>query len=315
MDRTYSRLAEVEADGDAAIGTGLYLDGSGQAAEGTVDFSRIEDPATGRPAGSSTWSTPSQMVLWADHLMNGDGPVADATIALMTTPQASMGYPDGIGSDYGYGLFIADYLPISDTETLPLTVWQHGGNTLSYTSALTMLPEHDFGISILASGYSANLNHTLATAITTLIDGLPPAEPVAEHTIDPAGLDRHVGEYLDPYNVGAATITREGDDLLIEMPYLDELGFSVTPELYGLATDLWYVSIDGAWYDLTFLGEGQPETQWLRNRAFVLQRLDTTLPQSALPQGPPALANDRRAVLNALRLGPASHDIFLPAGP
>jgi len=54
-----------------------------------------------------------------------------------------------------------------------------------------------------------------------------------------------------------------------------DTGYDVVSELYALSSDIHYVSIDGAWYDLTFIQESEgADSQYIRNRAFVATRSD-----------------------------------------
>jgi len=272
MDRTYLRRSEVEADGDYSDSWGYGLDTIATGVLGEVPLDQVPDPAWARPAGLA-WTTPTQMLAWARFLMDGDPDVlSDALRADLTAEQVNTLYY-GDEAWYGDGLFVERGFLTADA-TWGVPVWEHGGNTLSFTSAFYVLPEQDFAISILASGYGVDLSGSVTTALTTLVD-LGEAGPAYAFPFDPAGLDAHTGSYEDPWNVGPVRIGREGDVLTIQMPLLDKLGYDVAPELVPLSTDTWYVSIDGAWYDLTFVADtGGGPSRWIRNRAFVSERSD-----------------------------------------
>lgn len=272
MTRTYLRKSEVEADGNYSEGFGYVIGGDGSFEYKEVDIGDVVDLAAARPAGSGTWTTPTQMMQMASFLMHGDPAILnDEAREAMTTSQVEI---SGSNYDlgYGYGVFVYPGVRLADGFH-PGVAWDHGGNTLSYSSAFTILPEHEFAISILSSGYGTDFSGAGATAIATLIPDLAPAEPEPEYEWDPSRLDLHVGTYDDAYNVGEMIITREGDGLEVQMPLLDEMGYDVWHELIPVGSDVWYIDIDGDYYDLTFIGEGDGPSQWVVNRAFVGTRV------------------------------------------
>lgn len=279
MERSQMRREAVEQDGNYALGSGFVNLETG--AQGDItDLSQIPDPGWARPAGLG-WSTPTEMMALAEFLVDGDPSVlSDALRQQLTSPQVDLELmPDGAEVHYGYGMFLHPGFTIGD-HYYPWPMWEHGGNTLHFTSSFSVLPEQRFAISILSSGYGDNFGDSLATALETLLE-LPEPGAVAEYAFDPDGLDRHVGHYIDANNVGDIFIEREGDILTVSMPYLDELGYTVERELVPASTDIWYLNIDGGWYDLTFLGEGEGDSQWLRNRAFVGTRVSDAAPPVA----------------------------------
>jgi CubicO group peptidase (beta-lactamase class C family) len=282
MDRTMQRKSEVQADGDFAEGTGYYLAG-GSHGYGPVPIEDVPDPASGRPAGVSTWTTPAQMMEMARFLIDGDPAILEDSLRQeMTEDQVPLGY--GYGDAYGYGVMTADGFQATETEYYELPLWNHGGNTSSYSSAFYIVPEQSFAVSILSSGYATDFSRSVVAAMTSLLELPDPVDP-PELEFDPARLDLHVGSYSDDYNVGEIIITRQDDDLFIEMPLLDRYGYSVEPELYTVSSDVFYVGIDGAWYDLTFIGgEGDSSSQWVRNRAFVGTRQVEALRATATPE-------------------------------
>jgi hypothetical protein len=89
----------------------------------------------------------------------------------------------------------------------------------------------------------------------------------------------HVGDYLDAWNVGDVIIGQDGDHLTIEMPLLERYGLTYSHDLEALSSDIHYVEVDGAWYDLTFIqaAEGEP-SQYIRNRAFAATRVPGDVP-------------------------------------
>ena len=270
MDRTYLRKSEVIADGDYAVGYGLSPVSYQYE---TREMDSIADHAWTRPAGLA-WSTASQQVLFADFLMSGNADVlGDTHVQAMHDEHVNTLYLYD-EMHYGHGLMVNHGFEVGD-DYYEVPVWTHGGNTLAFTSAFWVLPEHGFAISILSSGYGTDFTDSVYTAMTTLVDDLPaPVEPV-EYTIDTSRYTYHVGDYVDEWNVGEATVGLSGDTLTISMPTLEQYGYTVDDELYSVSSDIHYVNIDGSYYDLTFIQaeDGEP-TEYLRNRSFVLTRAE-----------------------------------------
>jgi len=269
MGRTYQRKRDVKSDGDYALGLGYYFNAMGEMQEGPVLMVDVPDTASARPAGSGTWSTPTQMMEMARFLLNGDGGiVSDETRDAMTSIQIPLDTAGDWG--YGYGLFVGDGIYLSNGYQ-EINLINHGGNTLSYSSAFWVLPDHDLAFSILISGYGADVNQTVVTTLETLLE-LGEFEDAPEVSFDLERLDDHVGVYNDPYNVGEMIVTREGDDLYVDMPLLNDLGFVVTSKMQPFSDTVFYLELDGAWYDMTFHGEPSTPTKWIANRAFVVTR-------------------------------------------
>jgi CubicO group peptidase (beta-lactamase class C family) len=298
MDRTFLRKAEVEQDGDYALSYGLGKDDLYTGIQGPVEMEMMPDPGWARPAGL-VWTTPTQMTAWADFLMNGDPDVlGDELRAEVTAEQVDTLFFVG-NMHYGYGVFVERGYLTLDGEWYELPVWQHGGNTLSFSNFFYALPEQDFAVAICASGYAVDFSRSVDAAITTLVDLPEPSAP-PEYTFDPAALDDHVGTYTDPHNVGDMIVTREGDALFVEMPTLDAYGYDVTPELETVSSSIFMLYLDGYAYDLTFVPEteGEPST-WVRNRLFVTTRVD-----EATARRQPTLTEVERALSRA-RLEPS----------
>lgn len=310
MDRTFARKAEVEDDGDYSLSYGIGLSDLGTGRESPLDMDDVGDAAWVRPAGL-VWTTPTQMMLWADFVMRGDPSVlSDELRAEITRGQVDTLYQMGTML-YGYGMFVeGGYLTLDGTwyET---PVWEHGGNTLSFSNLFYMLPEHDFALAICSSGFGTDFQPSVDAAVTTLVD-LPDPTPAPEYEIDPTQLDRHVGHYLDPWNVGEMEVTRHGDALQISMPLLDEHGIPYSPDLVPLSTDIFYVDIDGAELDLTFIPlEAGGPSHYVRNRSFVAVREPEG--KAREPLGRPLSRQDVVRWLIEARLEPSPHLRYLRA--
>jgi CubicO group peptidase (beta-lactamase class C family) len=277
MARTFARKAEVEADGDYALSYGLGLDDLASGIAGDVSMEQMPDPAWDRPAGF-VWTTPTQMMAWARFLMDGDPEVlSDELRAEITTAHVDTLYGAGTMS-YGYGMFVETGYQAKDGRWYAMPVWEHGGNTLSFTNILYILPEQRFAIDIISSGYNTDFSGALDAALTTLVD-LPEPSEGPEYVIDPGEFDDHVGAYNDVFNVGDVVVTRDGDTLIVEMPTLELYGYTVTPELTAVSSDIFLLTIDDgtgpAQFDLTFVPlEGEEQSTYIRNRAFVATRVE-----------------------------------------
>ena len=294
MDRTMVRASEAEADGDWAESYGYNNLVTGT--QGTVDMSNLTDPASQRPAGSSTWSTPTQLVQMARFLVDGDDAVLDdAHRALLTTGHVPTEfealYADGAyGRSYGYGVNQNTGFVDHQDDWVEVPVWCHGGATVSFASDLCVLPEHGFAISILSSGYGSSHAQALAAAFGTLVDGLPAGSPYPGAVIDTDGIDRLVGTYDDDWNVGEMIFTRDGDGMNIEMPLLDQYNYDYDTALIPYTTNLWFAQVGGVYYDMSFVQGDDDAAGYVRNRSFVgIRRADADTDTRSGPPGPPVL--------------------------
>jgi CubicO group peptidase (beta-lactamase class C family) len=271
MDRTFARRDAVVADGDFSLSYGIASPQTG--ALGDLDMNDIRDSAFTRPAGL-VWSTPSQMATWCRFLMEGNPEIlSDERRAALTSEQVDTGYVSG-NMHYGYGMFVWRGYETQDGAWYPTTVWEHGGNTFSFTNILTILPEHEFAVVITSSAFGTDVSHRVDVAVETLIEDLPAPEAAPEYTFDPTTFDRHVGTYEDPFNVGTLLVSLEGDELRVEAPELAAAGLDVDPVLEPVSSELFLLTIDGQPLDVTFIPETPGgESTYLRNRSFVVTRV------------------------------------------
>ncbi|MEQ1566692.1 MAG: serine hydrolase domain-containing protein [Myxococcota bacterium] len=288
MTRSYIRKVDVNGAPEVSESYGIDI---ASYETGPVRLIDVTDPASARPAGLA-WSTPTDMTRWAELLMSGDPAIlGDTARVAITTPHVDTAYYDGHMA-YGYGEFVWDLYPLSD-GWYPIRVWEHGGNTLSFTSVLVMLPDQGKAFSILSSGYGDYWPQTTEALIRTLVDPLPAPSSYTGPALDLTDLGSHVGSYLDPYNVGELTVAAGGTyGLTIDAPVLTDYGLVVDPNLVPGSTDVWYVFVDGEPYDLTFIREpGGGQDRWIRNRAFVAGRAEAAPP--LVPRTPDPTAIDR----------------------
>lgn len=277
MDRTFLRKAEVSDDGDFSLSFGYTAnDLATGAPQHDVSMAFVGDDAWTRPAGLA-WSTPTQQLAWAKFVLHGEpGVLSDALRAEITQPHADTLYQVGT-LHYGYGMFVEDGRVTRDGKFYPTPVWDHGGNTLTFSNELVMLPEHDFAIAITSSAFATDFSHSVDVAIESLVGDLPAAQPAPAYTVDPATFGRHLGTYDDPFNVGAMTVTQVGDALVVSLPDLDAMNVPYTPELTSVSSEIFLLEAAGQTLDLTFipLSDGG-DSEFVRNRAFVERRVTMT---------------------------------------
>jgi len=303
MDRTFLRRTEVEADGDYALSYGYGTDDLFTGVLGPVAMSEMPDPGWGRPAGLA-WTTPTQMMAWAGFIMDGGTDVlSDELRSEITAEQVDTLYGEGTMS-YGYGMFVERGYGTQDGTWYETPVWEHGGNTMSFTNIFYILPQAEFAVAICSSAYGTDFSPSLDVAISTLAD-LPEPSEGPQYQIDPAQFDRHVGTYNDPWNVGDMIISRVGDTLEVEMPLLTQYGYDVAPELVAVSSDIFYLYLDDYPYDITFvpLVDGGP-SEYARNRSFVSTRVPEAEARSAVPA--PSREHVERVMIES-RLAPLPH--------
>jgi CubicO group peptidase (beta-lactamase class C family) len=282
MDRTYLRKKEVASDGDYAHSYGYRTDDLESGKTGKVDIDAIADSAFTRPAGL-VWTTPGQMMKWAQFIIDGNSEVLSDDLRLeITKPQVDTLYGEGI-TYYGYGMMVEKGYMSKAGKWYEMDVWQHDGATISFTNAFYILPEQKLAISIISSSYGADFSDSLDAAITTLATLPEPSDPPA-YTVDYDKFDDHTGTYHDPNNVGTMIITRDGNKLLISAPTLEEYGFKVSPELQPLTSDIFIINLNGDPYDITFIKENSSDKSvYMRNRIFVLTRTESPEETKVIP--------------------------------
>lgn len=272
MDRTYLRKTEVIKDGDYSDSFGLDFNDAQSGKQVSLTIDQIADSAFTRPAGLA-WTTPTQMMTWADFIMNGNEDVlSDKYRKMITTPQVDTLYADGT-MHYGYGMFVETGYMDKNGNWYEIPVWEHGGATISFSNTLYILPEQDFAIAICSSGYGTDFTKSLDVALTTMAELPEPSDNAPAYEIDPEKFDDHVGTYNDQYNVGIMEVTREGNKLMVNAPTIEEYGYEVGPELVAVSSDIFLIYLNGEPLDITFVKKDGKST-FMRNRVFVATRTE-----------------------------------------
>ena len=143
-------------------------------------------------------------------------------------------------------------------------LWSHGGNTMTMTSTLFVLPEQRVAVAILSNGYGDDFTRTAVTALEALAD-LPTEDTAPEFLAPPENLEALAGTYLDPVAAGELRLAWDGAALRVEAPDLVARGFSVGDTLVPVARDMVRLTVDGGALDLSVArADGRI---WLVNRS------------------------------------------------
>jgi CubicO group peptidase (beta-lactamase class C family) len=125
MSRTTMKKDEVFNDGNYALGSGVILSNGSPIDGNASSLNNIHQSLFGIPAGSYTWSTPSEMLKMADFLINGNiNILSDELQQEMKLPQADLEIE--IPLFYGYGLLLSDGFE-NGSNWYPVKRWSHGG--------------------------------------------------------------------------------------------------------------------------------------------------------------------------------------------
>jgi CubicO group peptidase (beta-lactamase class C family) len=223
MTRTWMDRSKVVADGNYALG--FQANGSGGIF--LSDINQIPLDFVVSPAGSETWSTPTQQLKMAEFLLNGNTDILSAELqSEMTTAKVSIEFA-GLPLHYGYGIYVDDGFQYNE-QWYPEKVWQHAGNTLAYSSAFWILPEKNIAVSILSSGRTDDFSATMIAALEAVTE-LPQAQSEPIIPSDSSEYYKHVGTYTSP--VATIIVTEVNNELHISIPEMDEANFPYEDKL------------------------------------------------------------------------------------
>lgn len=260
MSRTSIGRSGAIADGNYALGYQEQPDGNNAY---VTDISQLPLGTAGHPAGTETWSTPTEQLKMADFLLNGNSNILDNSLrAQITEAQVSREF-GGLPQNYGYGVFVADGF-IQGDNWFPIKVWEHGGNTSAYTSEFFIFPEQNIAISIMSSGAFNDLRASLVAAITA-VGTLPTSieEPVSSS--EPTQYHKHEGTY----STGALTIivSQEGNNLFFTIPEFETSNTPYERRIAPVGDRTFVAALNGDEIRLTFfpIQEGG-ESVYIRTR-------------------------------------------------
>ncbi len=262
MQRTTIGRSEVIADGDYALG----FQSIGEEETCLDDISQILETPSILPAGSETWSTPTEQLKMAEFLLNGNSNILSEQLrSEITKPQVDIEFA-GLPQNYGYGIYTDEGFMYDDLW-YPEKVWHHAGGTYAHTSAFWILPEKDIAISIMSSGYANDFAKTMIAALSAVTD-LPTPQAVPFAPSDPNEYAKHEGSYI----AGALTIivNQENDKLTISIPELDANAIPYENALYPVGGTTFATAIENEEILITFLPEIEGgESVYLRHRNLV----------------------------------------------
>jgi CubicO group peptidase (beta-lactamase class C family) len=273
MSRTTMKKTDVSNDGNYVLGSGVIIN-NGNSIEGSADsLNNIHQSLFSIPAGSYTWSTPSEMLKMADFLLNGNNNIlSDDLQQKMTLPQVDLEIE--IPLTYGYGLELIDGFE-HESNWYPVKRWSHGGNSLAYSSMFWVLPEENIAVSILSSGRDTDFRETMMAALSS-VTTLPDVIDIPTKPIETELFDNHVGRYEDIEDV--VDITLENNQVRIDISSLNDGGIDYNPILEPVGGSVFRFTEGTNEHYLTFIPEVEGESStYIRQREFVLIRNDNAL--------------------------------------
>lgn len=271
MSRTTMSYAELQSDGNYALGVGdTYVNGQYTSLKAT-SLAQIDQAPAGKPAGTYTWSTPSELVKMGEFLLNGNNDILPDDLRQKMT-QSQVGLEYGLPAGYGYGVFIGEGANY-DNKWYSMPIWEHGGNTLAYTNIFWVLPQHNVVVSIMSSGRDTNFTGTLVQAIKSVIE-LPASTAVPMTPIATDLYANHEGDYLlDGVTV---TVYEQNGALKLSIPALDAANRPYSPLLRSIGGSHFVANLNNEEKGVTFFPDqtGAVST-YVRNREFVAIRKDS----------------------------------------
>ena len=262
MQRTTLGRSQVVVDGDYALG----FQSIGEEEMLLEDISQIAETPSILPAGSETWSTPTEQLKMAEFLLNGNSNIlTDQLRSEITKPQVDIEFA-GLPQNYGYGIYTDEGF-MHDDQWYPEKVWHHAGGTYAHTSLFWILPEKDIAVSIMSSGYANDFEASMIAALNSVIDLPAPVEVPFAPSVS-GEYEKHEGTYIaDSLTI---IVNQENDGLTISMPELDANDIPYENTLYPVGDTTFAAAIDNEELLLTFLPESEGgESVYLRHRNLV----------------------------------------------
>jgi len=278
MDRTYFLPSEVLADGDYALGKTVHWT-TGQPLTVEPD---TYDNAWGRPAGYA-WSSVLDLAKFIQFLRDGnDGVLAHSLREEMMKPQVSTKeFLDRLA--YGYGLMVQQGAFLGSFYDIKIV--QHAGALPGFAADMYWVPDCDLGFITLANTDGAYFISTFVLALQTLCSLPAPTTP-PDITVNPSTFTQFEGVFHDPFNVGTMVVTKDGNDLNIELPTLDDLDIPYEHRLTPTLPNNFLFYVQGIPLPLTFLFDDQGQVEYLRTRPFVGKKAEQ---DGGTPPPPPPI--------------------------
>ncbi len=329
MTRTMVLASDAAAYGNAA--SGHYADPvSGMPQVDAIDS---YDNLPAAPAGYA-FSTTSDLVRWADLLMQGGGGVlSSASVQAMTGRQMELAMGD---QAYGFGVFVERGAGLDP-------ILSHGGNIPGWGAYLIWVPERRFAVATLGNT-TASMSGTAGCAaevVLGLVDpNAPTATPAPQPTPDLAVLRSFAGRYNGLFVDGSTTettIALSGTMLVATFKDAIAPGQDYVTPLPQVGPHIFLLDLNGDGapdVSLDFLdaagaaaGGGAPP-RWLRTRIYVATRQDASqatpsptptfvapTPTVSPQPSPTAVAATPTAVPPTPTAAPTGWPTVPPAGP
>ena len=269
MTRTFFLATEVLADGDYS--NGKSTDAAGKPWDvGPESY----DNSWGRPAGYA-WSSVLDYARFVQFLNAGNTAVlSDAQHTAIQAQQVST-LEYGSAEGYGYGLFSSSGFRIG-SSWYPTKLVFHGGDISGFGEDFYLVPSTGFGIVMFANADGAHFSKALVLALQSFAELPTPTSLPEDAKVDTTRFAKYAGNYDDPHNVGAVTVTASGTTLTLSMPAVEAAGVPYDKTLTPASADNFVLSIQGTTTLLTFVKDGTGAYRYLRTRPFVAVR--TTAP-------------------------------------
>jgi len=264
------------------VNGGLYIDP--QTGKPKAYAPNSYDSGWAGPAGFA-FSTPTEMVTWAELLMDGGGAVlSKASADAMQGRQMTMDYtPDDY---YGYGVFLAKYRGVETRD--------HGGNIPGWSSQLIWVPERKLAVSVLANTIQS-LTGSAYCAVREVLRLEPVAPP--DYSTDPETWRKYAGTYdfllYDGRRFPAWVVWSDGTlETVMALPEdLTGTPFPIRGPLKQAALDTFFTDFDGDGTPagelvFTFIADPNERStiRWMRHRSLV----GTRGADQPVPTAPPA---------------------------
>jgi CubicO group peptidase (beta-lactamase class C family) len=264
MQRTSMQRSIVKADGDYALG----FQTNGVDATFMTDIEQIYPWPSGIPAGSETWSTPTEQLKMAEFLLKGNTEVlSDELRETIFAPQVDTEFA-GLPMYYGYGLYVDDGFIFND-QWYPEKVWHHGGNTTAYTSMFWILPDKDIAISIMSSGAYDDFEGSMMAALTLLTD-LPSPQAIPVDPVNQEEFGKHVGHYVFEADAFTVEVWVENQQLQFKIPEYDAINLPYQQTMTAIGDNTFIATLENENMVVTFIpAEEGGESVYLRNRTAV----------------------------------------------
>ena len=227
MARTFFFPEEVIADGDFAYGKTLHW----VTGEPFVVDPNSYDNGWGRPAGLA-FSNVLDLAEVVKFLRAGHPDVLtdDMRIAMQEPQMDTEMFLNLI--HYGYGLFVQEagfYHPTAP-NFYRMRVASHGGDVYGFSADLYYVPDLDFGFVALTNASFSHLDVSFATALTTLCE-MPTPSSIPNLSMTSADYARYPGQYHDPFNAGDIIVRLNNNQLSVEIPEFDDIGFEAQDKI------------------------------------------------------------------------------------